>query len=192
MFRKSPRQRSKSLLKELWQLQKDDVPMTAATLLEVRHQIRNSRKCITVEITTPKPQTNELDENAFAIGEEAFPNFIWCQLLDQKLIESHNFQDTIVLPAALSVISLAYCTASTAVDSHIYPTTFNWHCSRTHRSHLIFAFVSFRMKSRVYTVEEMLNLKNASSPSVLAAVAFRDSELGQSPFPRTSWSWHIS
>lgn len=183
---KSPRHRSKNLLKELWQLQKDDVPMTAATLVEVRHQLRRGRNCITVEITTPKPLTNEEDENGFAIGVEAVPKFIWCQILDQKLIESRNFQDTIVLPAVLSVISSAYCTSSAPADSHIYPTTFNWHCSRTHRSHLIFAFVNFKMNSRVYTVEELLNLKNASSPNVLAAVAFRDNELGQSPSPPTT------
>lgn len=174
----TPRNRSKSLLKELWQLQREDVPMTATALVEVKYLLRASKRCLTVEIKTPKPRANIIDPNPFNIAEEAIPKFILCQLLDQKLIDSRNYQDTIALPAALSVISLIYSTQATA-GSAVYPTQFRWHCSRTHRSHLIFAYLDVKMRSRVYSVEELLNLKNVSSPNVLAAVAFRDSELGQ-------------
>ncbi|KAJ4408428.1 hypothetical protein N0V82_009693 [Gnomoniopsis sp. IMI 355080] len=174
----TPRKRSKSLLRELWQLQKEDVPMTATALVEVKYLLRTAKRCITVEIKTPKPRANIIDPNPFHITEEAVPNFILCQLLDQKLIESHNYQDTIALPAALSVVSLIYSTRATT-GGVVYPTQFRWHCSRTHRSHLIFAYLDVKMRSRVYSVEELLDLKNASSPNVLAAVAFRDSELAE-------------
>lgn len=175
----TPRKRSKGLLKELWQLQKEDVPMTATALVEIKYLLRVSKRCITVEIKTPKPRANIIDPNPFHIAEEAIPKFILCQLLDQKLIDSRNYQDTIALPAALSVISLIYSTHASP-GNVVYPTQFRWHCSRTHRSHLIFAYVDFKMRSRVYSVEELLDLKNVSSPDVLAAVAFRDNELGQS------------
>lgn len=174
----SPRQRTKSLLKELWELQKVDVPMTAPTLIETKHLLRSSKKCVSIEIQTPKPRANVTDPNPFTIDKRAVPKFIWCQLVDQKLIDSPNYQDTIALPAALSVISANYPAKVTA-GTHVYPTQFRWHCSRSHRSHLIFACIEVKMASRIYTVEEMLNLKNASSPDVLAAVAFRDNELGQ-------------
>lgn len=183
----SPHQRSKSLMKELWHLQKEDVPMTAATLVEVKYLLRASKRCVNIEIKTPKPRANIIDPKPFHISEDAIPKFILCQLLDQKLIDSHNYQDTIALPAALAVISLTYSTQSTA-GSFIYPTQFRWHCSRTHRSHLIFASLDVKMRSRVYSVEELLNLKNVSSPDVLAAVAFRDNELGQSQSRLTSFS----
>lgn len=175
----TPRKRAKSLLKELWQLQKDDAPMTAATLFEAKYLLRVSKHCVSIDIKTPKPRANIIDPNPFNIAEDAIPQFILCQLVDQKLIDSCNYQDTIALPAALSVISLAYSTQSIA-GSFVHPTQFRWHCSRTHRSHFIFAYLDVKMRSRVYSVEELLNLKNASSPDVLAAIAFRDSELGQS------------
>lgn len=153
--------------------------MTAAALVEVKYLLRASKRCITIEIRTPKPRANIIDPNPFNIAEEAIPRFILCQLLDQKLIDSRNYQDTIALPAALSVISLIYSTHPHP-GRFVCPTQFRWHCSRTHRSHLIFAYLDVKMRSRVYSVEELLGLKNASTPDVLAAVAFRDNELGQS------------
>lgn len=177
-----------SLLQELWKLQQDDVPMTAATLVEVRHQTHDGRTCNVIQIKTPTPNNDKLDKTAVPLRKNAVPNFIWCQLLDQKLIELRNFQDTIALHAALSVICSAYATPETADDDEPkHPTTFNWHCSKTHRSHIIFAYITFEMKSRAYTVEELLNLRSACSYNALASVAFRDSELGQSP----SISYHV-
>lgn len=178
----TPCKRAKHLLKELWDLQKSDVPMTAATLLEVKYLLRSCRRCICVEIRTPKPRPNLIDPNPFSLAGGAVPRFILCQLLDQKLISSRNYQDTIALPAALSVISLAYATDA-AQGTTAFPTQFRWHCSRTHRTHIIFAFLDVKMKSKIYSVDELLNLRPSTSPNVLAAVAFRDNELGASCNP---------
>lgn len=156
-----------------------DVPMTAATLLEVKYLLRNSRRCICVEIRTPKPRANVIDPTPFNVAEGAVPKFVLCQLLDQKLIQSRNYQDTIALPAALSAISLFFSNEASSRQLS-YPTQFRWHCSRTHRTHLIFAYVDVKMKTKVYGVEELLNLRKSASPDVLAAVTCRDSELGTS------------
>lgn len=172
----TPRKRVKALLKELWELQKHDIPMTAATLLEVKYLLRSSRRCTCIEIRTPKPHANVLDPVPFNIAEGATPKFILCQLLDQKLIESRNYQDTIALPAALSTINLIFSTEASS-RKFSFPTQFRWHCSRTHRTHIIFSYVDIKMKSKVYSVEELLNLKNSASPEILAIVAYRDNEL---------------
>lgn len=175
----TPRKRTKHLLKELWELQTHDVPMTAATLFEAKYLLRSSRHSACVEIRVPKPRSNVIDPNPFKIGEGAIPKFILCQLLDQKLIESRNYQDTIALPAVLSVLSLVLSTtASSRQFSH--PTQFRWHCSRTHRTHIIFAYIDVKMKTKVYGVEELLNLRNSASPEILATVACRNNDLGLS------------
>ncbi|CAN8103415.1 unnamed protein product [Discula destructiva] len=178
MASSSPVKRAKCLLKELWKLQKDDVPMTAATLVQVKYLLRHYKRCITVEIAAPEPCANIMGPYPFNINGQPVPHFIWCQLLDQKLIESRKYQDTVALQAALSVISVTYSTEATA-GTHVYPTQFRWYCSRTHRSHLIFAYVDVKMRSRVYPIEELLSLRNACSPDVLSAVNFRDNELAE-------------
>lgn len=150
--------------------------MTAATLVEVKYLLRSCRRCTCIEIHTPKPRSNLLDPVPFNIAEGATPKFILCQLLDQKLIESRNYQDTIALPAVLSVTNLVFSTEASP-RQFSFPTQFRWHCSRTHRTHIIFAYLDIKMKSRIYSVEELLNLRNSASPDILAAVVLRDNEL---------------
>lgn len=172
----SPRKRTKALLKELWELQRHDIPMTAVTLVEVKYLLRSCRSSTCIEIQTPKPRSNILDPVPFSLAEGATPRFILCQLLDQKLIESRNYQDTIALPAVLSVINLIFSTEA-STQQFSYPTQFRWHCSRTHRTHIIFAYLDIKMKSKVYGVEELLNLRNSASPDILATMGLRDTEL---------------
>lgn len=173
----TPRKRAKALLKELWELQAHDIPMTASTLIEVKYLLRSCRRSACIDIYTPKPRANILDPVTFYLAEGATPKFILCQLLDQKLIQSRNYQDTIALPAVLSVVNLVFSgPPSTRQFSH--PTQFRWHCSRTHRTHIIFAYLDLKMKSKVYGVDELLGLRNSASPDILAAaVLLRDSEL---------------
>lgn len=176
----TPRKRVKHLLKELWELQKHDVPMTAATLVEVKYLLRSCRRSSCVEIKVPKPHANVIDPNAFKIPPDAVPRFVLCQLLDQRLIASRNYQDTIALPAVLSVIALLP-PPDVSIRQLSHPTQFRWHCSRTHRTHIIFAYIGVKMKTKVYDVEELLNLKKLAAPDILAAaVVGRDNELGTS------------
>lgn len=180
----TPRKRTRFLLEELWELQTHDVPMTAATLLEVKYLLRSSRHAAFIEISVPRPRSNVVDPNPFSIAEGAVPKFVLCQLLDQRLIHSRNYQDTIALPAVLSILSLFFSTAaSTRLSAH--PTQFRWHCSRTHRTHLIFAYVDVKMRNKVYDVEELLNLRSTACPEMLAAVACRDNELGEATLHHT-------
>lgn len=175
----TPRRRTKQLLKELWELQTHDVPMTPAMLYEVRYLLRSSKRSTCIEIETPRPRSNVIDPTPFTLVEGAVPKFILCQLLDQKLIQSRNYQDTIAVPAVLSVLSLLFSTEASSTQL-THPTQFRWHCSRTHRSHVIFAYLDIKMKTKVYSVEELLSLKNSASPEIIAAVACRDNDLGLS------------
>lgn len=172
----SPRKRTKALLKELWDLQSHDVPMTAASLVEVKYQLRSCKRSVCIDILTPKPRSNVLDPVPFNFAEEAIPKFILCQLYDQKLIESRNYQDTIALPAVLSVISLVFASEN-STRKFAFPTQFRWQCSRTHRTHIIFAYLDVKMRSKVYGVEELLNLRNSACPDILSTVASRDNDL---------------
>ncbi|PSR93677.1 hypothetical protein BD289DRAFT_451720 [Coniella lustricola] len=167
---------STELLDSLWKSQKADHSLSATTLNEAKFILRDSSLCICIEVTTPKPRTNIVDATPFNLEDHAIPAFIKCQLINQKLIDSHNFQDTIALPAVLSALTQLYATNSIK-RADVFPTVFRWHCSRTHRTHILFAYTDIKMQSKVYSVDELLNLKNTVSPNLAAAVAVRDNDL---------------
>lgn len=185
----TPRKRQKRLLNALWTLQTEDVPMTVARLLEVKYQLRRSKRSVCVTIETPKAHASELHSIPFTIDQDRIPKFIFCQLKDQKLITSCNHQDTIALPAALSII-LENLSTEDSNKKHACAAQFRWHCPRTHRTHILFAWLDISMQSRAYTVEELLNLRDAATSNILVdTVAGRDNELGASshPFPSNDW-----
>lgn len=181
------RKRAKKLLKELWELQTHDVPMTASTLLETKYLLQSSKRCARVEVISPRFLA-EHPASQVEITDDRIPifiptsHFIRCQLEDQKLTgsRSHNCQqDPVALPA---VLALLHCVCSTAFSARksSYPTQFRWHCSLTHRTHIIFAFVDVKMRSRVYTIEELLNLRDSASSDVVAGMNYQENELGAS------------
>lgn len=173
--------RPAELLDNLWDLQRHDQSPSSATWAEAKFLLRNNSACICIEVTTPKPRTNVVDPTPFNLGDQEIPKFINCQLVDQKLIDSRNYQDTIALPAILSVISLIYAGPSTD-RVKAFPTVFRWNCSRTHRTHVLFAHTDVKMRSKVYSVDELLNLKHSTSPNLAAAVAVRDNDLSKFSF----------
>lgn len=179
--------RTAELLDGLWDLQKHDQSPSSTTWTEAKFLLRNNSACICIEVTTPKPRTNIVDPTPFNLGDQEIPEFINCQLVDQKLIDSRNYQDTIALPAILSVISLIYAGPSTG-KVKTFPTVFRWNCSRTHRTHILFAHTDVKMRSKVYSVDELLNLKNSTSPNLAAAVAVRDNDLSKLS-SHTSWPY---
>ncbi|KUI67279.1 hypothetical protein VM1G_03198 [Cytospora mali] len=178
------RKRAKKLLNELWELQTNDVPMTAATLLETKYLLRGSKRCIRVEVISPRFLA-DIPISEVEITDDRIPKFIptsqfvRCQLEDQKLTgsRSHNCQqDPVALPAVLALLN-SVCSTAASARSTSYPTQFRWHCSLTHRTHIIFAFVNIRMRSRVYTIEELLKLKTSASSDVVAGMNYQDNEL---------------
>lgn len=179
------RKKAKKLLKELWELQTTDVPMTAATLLEAKYLLQNFKRCSRVEVISPKFLA-DLPASQVEITDDRIPNFIptsqfiRCQLEDQRLTgsRSHNCQqDPVVLPALLALLNRV-CSNVSSSRKTSYPTQFRWHCSLTHRTHIIFAFVDIKMRSRVYTIGELLNLRNTASSDVAAGMNHQDNELG--------------
>lgn len=179
------RKRAKKLLKELWELQTNDIPMTAATLLETKYLLQSSKRCARVEVISPRFLA-DLPASPVEITDDRIPNFIptsqfvRCQLEDQKLTgsRSHNCQqDPVALPAVLALLNRVCSTASSSRKTS-YPTQFRWHCSLTHRTHIIFAFVDVKMRSRVYTIGELLNLRDSASSEVVAGMKYQDNELG--------------
>lgn len=170
----STRKRVKKILKQLWELQKHDIPMTAATLLEVKYLLRSTNRCVRVDIESDKLR-DALYGCLFDIEYDAIPEFILCQLEDQKLTVSRSQQ--VALPAALSSIGLFLSTGPSQRNS--FPTQFRWQCALTHRTLIIFAFVDIKMKSRMYSIPELLNLRGSHSSDGLAVIAQRDSELGK-------------
>ncbi|ROV89202.1 hypothetical protein VMCG_09912 [Cytospora schulzeri] len=178
------RKRAKKLLKELWELQTNDVPMTASTLLETKYLLQSSKRCIHVEVISPRFLA-DLPASQVEITDDRIPEFIptsqfiRCQLEDQKLTgsRSHNCQqDPVALPAVLALLNRVCSTASSARKCS-YPTQFRWHCSLTHRTHIIFSFVDVKMRSRVYTIGELLNLRSSASSDVVAAMNYQENEL---------------
>lgn len=180
------RKRARKLLKELWELQTEDVPMTASTLLKTKYLLGSSTRCNRIEVVSPSFLA-DLPTCPLAITDSRLPafiptsHFVRCQLEDQKLTGSRSHycqQDPIALPAILSLLDLI-CSTKTTPKNYTHATQFRWHCSRTHRTHVIFAFIDFKMRSRVYSIEELLNLRASASPDVLVG-ASQGNELGTS------------
>lgn len=180
------RKKARKLLKELWELQTEDVPMTASTLLKIKYLLGTTKRCNRIDVISPKFLA-DLPACPLEITDSRLPKFIptshfvRCQLEDQKLTGSrshHCQQDPIALPAILSFLDLA-CSSKGTPRKSSHATQFRWHCSLTHRTHVIFAFIDFKMKSRVYSIEELLNLRASASSDILVGVS-RGNELRMS------------
>lgn len=180
------RKKVRKLLKELWELQTEDVPMTASTLLKIKYLLGSTTRCNRIDVISPKFLA-DLPTCPLEITDSRLPKFIQtshfirCQLEDQKLTGSrshHCHQDPIALPAILSFLDL-FCSSKGTPRKYSHATQFRWHCSLTHRTHVIFAFVDFKMKSRVYSIEELLNLRASAAPDVLVSVS-QGNQLGMS------------
>lgn len=178
------RKKARKLLKELWELQTEDVPMTPSTLLKIKYLLGSTTRCNRIDVVSPKFLA-DLPTCPLEITDSRLPNFIptshfvRCQLEDQKLTGSrshHCQQDPIALPAILSFLDLVCSSKDTPRESS-HATQFRWHCSLTHRTHVIFAFIDFKMKSRVYSIEELLNLRASASSDVLVGLS-QGNELG--------------
>lgn len=180
------RKKVRKLLKELWELQTEDVPMTPSTLVKIKYLLGSTTRCNRIDVISPKFLA-DLPSCPLEITDSRLPKFIptshfvRCQLEDQKLTGSrshHCQQDPIVLPAILSFLDLV-CSSKGSPRTSSHATQFRWHCSLTHRTHVIFAFIDFKMKSRVYSIEELLNLRASASLEVLVGVS-QGNELGVS------------
>lgn len=180
------RKKARRLLKELWELQTEDVPMTASTLLKIKYLLGSTTRCNRIDVISPKFLA-DLPTCPLDITDSRLPKFIptshfvRCQLEDQKLTGSrshHCQQDPIALPAILSFLDLV-CSSKRTPRTSSHATQFRWHCSLTHRTHVIFAFIDLKMKSRVYSIEELLNLRASASPDILVGV-YQGNELSTS------------
>lgn len=172
------RKKARKLLKELWELQTEDVPMTASTLLKIKYLLGTTKRCNRIDVISPKFLA-DLPACPLEITDSRLPKFIptshfvRCQLEDQKLTGSrshHCQQDPIALPSILSFLDLA-CSSKGTPRKSSHATQFRWHCSLTHRTHVIFAFIDFKMKSRVYSIEELLNIRASASSDILVGVS---------------------
>lgn len=167
--------------------------MTASTLLKIKYLLGGTTRCNRIDVFSPKFLA-DLPTCPLEITDSRLPqfvptsDFVRCQLEDQKLTgaRSHNCQqDPIALPAILAFLNLACSSRGTSRKSS-HATQFRWHCPLTHRTHVIFAFINFKMKSRVYSVEELLNLRTSASTDMLPGIS-QGNDLGTSrPFSRFS------
>ncbi|EON96304.1 hypothetical protein UCRPA7_8249 [Phaeoacremonium minimum UCRPA7] len=149
------RKRIKKLVRELFELQRFDIPMTTATLVESKYLLRNVLTC-------------EVDRHSI-------PKFILCQLQDQRLTDTSS--PRVALTAALSFIISSL--PAHLVRGSCFPVLFSWQRSLTHRTHVVFAFVDIPMASQIYTIEELLNLRSSYQSNGLASVANKDRELAE-------------
>ncbi|POS77694.1 hypothetical protein DHEL01_v203920 [Diaporthe helianthi] len=171
------RKKVRKLLRELWELQTEDVPMTASTLLKIKYLLGSTTRCDRVDVFSPKFLA-DLPASPLEITDSRLPQFVptsqfvRCQLEDQKLTgaRSHNCQqDPVALPAILAFVNLV-CSPNGASRKFSHATQFRWHCPLTHRTHVIFAFIDFKMRSRVYSVEELLNLRTYALSEMLPGI----------------------
>lgn len=160
--------------------------MTASTLLKIKYLLGSTTRCNRVDVFSPKFLA-DLPASPLEITDSRLPqfvptsHFVRCQLEDQKLTgaRSHNCQqDPIALPAILAFLDLV-CSSKGASRKTSHATQFRWHCPLTHRTHVIFAFIDFKMKSRVYSIEELLNLRTSASTEMLPGIP-QGNELGTS------------
>ena len=164
------RKRIKKLVRELFELQRFDIPMTTATLVESKYLLRSTKRCARVDIKSD----HSSDVLTCEVDRHSIPKFILCQLQDQRLTDTSS--PRVALTAALSFIISSL--PAHLVRGSCFPVLFSWQRSLTHRTHVVFAFVDIPMASQIYTVEELLNLRSSYQSNGLASVANKDRELG--------------
>ncbi|KAK3944489.1 hypothetical protein QBC46DRAFT_279743 [Diplogelasinospora grovesii] len=161
MVQSSHRKRVKRLLRLLKELQKDDYVVTAPTLVEARHLLQISQRCVLVTI-----QTDPTSTFSFDCGHTFIPRFILSQLEAQKLTDRSSSRVCISPPLTFILLSL-----SGSAREQVFPTLFRWHCSAKHRTYFVFAYIKDNMARRSYTINELLNLRGTRIPIRLSALA---------------------
>ena len=166
------RMRSKRLLKTLKFLQKEDSPVTPFLLIEAKFRFLISRRCICIHV-----QYEEADAARFNIPPTPLSRFILSQVEAQKLTDKISARDSI-LPI-LFLINLSLPTDPSRQPS--FPTLFCWHCRPRHRTYCFFAYLTVKMSSNSYTIDELLGFRVQNNPTTPKSLSGSGPELGEYP-----------
>ena len=154
------RKQAKLLLKRLKECQLLDVILTPSTVWEMKYMLKSLSRVVTVKV-----MADETFENPVHVPRRKLPQFIVSQLEAQKLISFGSPQVPINPPLFLAISSLPE--QATINSSRVHPTLLCWHTPEKHRSYWLFACLEIEMPGTgTYTVEELLALRNSSSPKV--------------------------
>lgn len=158
----SHRKRSKRLLKLLRELQQDDYPITAPTLLAAKHLLQQYNPCTVVEVKID----SEAADLPFETHRRFLPNFIVSQLEEQKLTDKHS-ENVLVSPIVFFILlSLPILPGL----HRTYPTLFRWYCPPRHKTYYIFAHLTRDMARQTYTLTELLSLRGNPATKGISAL----------------------
>ena len=171
------RKQAKLLLKRLKECQLLDVILTPSTVWEMKYMLKSLSRVVTVKV-----MADETFKNPVHVPRHKLPQFIVSQLEAQKLISLGSPRVPINPPLFLAISSLPE--QDTINSSRVHPTLLSWHTPETHRSYWLFACLEIEMPGTgTYTVEELLALRNSSSPKVedcLSRLARQEPDLSKS------------
>lgn len=162
----------KGLYKQLKKGQTDDVPIPAPTLFGIKFYIRNHYHASQIFIEDDPPSQDYLGQPPLAHPS----NFILSQLEAQKIANITSPPSQVF--AALIVTSKFL--AEDPLGSLSYPTLLTWHTSEKHRTYCLFAYLTCPMESRVYSVSELLGLRDAFSSDNMLDTSKLNPDVGKS------------
>jgi len=179
---KTKRRATSRLLKLLSVLQTADSDLTAPFCVEIKHLLKNNQYLTNIEIaTTPAPYRYR------PVLRDQLPNFILSQLDGQRL--TNGTQPTVELTVELTdllgfVLSLMPPPPPDILKfspDKVSPTFFNWQCAATHRTRFLVAFIRQPpgMTSAVYSVEQLLGMRDHGASTALSGMAVQHPDLGK-------------
>ncbi|KAK8037005.1 hypothetical protein PG991_001319 [Apiospora marii] len=142
----------KKLYKRLRTNQDEDDCLTAYQFVEIKHYLKNHRRCRHIVIKNDLP----LDHLACSLPDD-LPKFILSQLEAQRLITDDS-RLSVQVWSAIQVISGCFSRGSS--PSRSYPTLFCWRSPNKQRSYYIFAHLTRPMANRKYKASDLLDLRD--------------------------------
>ncbi|KAK8134660.1 hypothetical protein PG984_006672 [Apiospora sp. TS-2023a] len=142
----------KRLYKRLRTNQEEDHCLTAYQFVEIKHYLKNHRRCRHIVIKNNLP----LDYLACSLPDN-LPKFILSQLEAQRLI-TDDCRLSVQVWSAIQIIS--GCFSRSSSHPRLYPTLFCWRSPNKQRSYYIFAHLTRPMANRKYKASELLDLRD--------------------------------
>ena len=142
----------KKLYKRLRTNQDEDDCLTAYQFVEIKHCLKNHRRCRHIVIKNDLP----LDYFACSLPDN-LPKFILSQLEAQRLITDDS-RLSVQVWSAIQVISGCFSRGSSHLRS--YPTLFCWRSPNKQRSYYLFAHLTRPMANRKYNASDLLDLRD--------------------------------
>lgn len=170
MATRSRKKTIKCLYGQLRASQLYDVALTAPTIVEIKHFLKNHPKCAQIWVQDNPQLTHALPSIPLDL-----PSFLQSQAQAQKQF-ADDYRRSVQVSVTLSFAAQHLARPPARTSS--FPTIFRCLNPDSQRSFCLFVYLDFEMTSRIYTVPELLALKGSQSSQALLDRVKATPELG--------------